>query len=245
MAPVTVYGSGGQPAQPPVGPGRDRLLLVAGAVGGVLLLLGVLFAAGLTPFGPAAEPPPQAGTPAASARADPAGSATATPTGPADAGPTPSEASGGTLRSVAASLCLEPDGSGDGGGDDDGVAVRQVACSGAPEQLWRIDPDGDVATVVNVATGRCLDVRRGSRDNQAPVVLSDCRPRDRQRWRTPPTGNGFALVSVVSDRCLDVPAASAEPGLRMQQFDCNGTGAQQWIFGGGAGGGARGGARGR
>jgi hypothetical protein len=233
MAPVTVYGSGGQPAEPPVGPGPDRLLLVAGAVGGVLVLLGVLFATGLTPFGPAAEPPPEAGSSAAPAPAGPAGSATATPSGTAPTEPATTEAPGGTLRSVAASLCLEPDGNPDGEDDDeDGIPVQQVACSGAPEQLWRIDLDGDVATVVNIATGRCLEVRRGSRDNQAPVVLADCRPRDRQRWRTPPAGNGFALVSIASDRCLDVPAASAEPGRRMQQFDCNGTGAQQWIFGG-------------
>jgi hypothetical protein len=236
MAPVTTYGSGGRPAEPPVGPGPDRLLLVAGAVGGLLLLLGVLFATGLTPFGPSSEPPPDTGTPGASAPAGPSGSATAAPPGtpattPATT-PTPTEPPGGTLRSLAASLCLEPDADVGDDGDDDGVPVRQAACSGAAEQLWRLDRDGEVVTVVNTATGRCLDVSGGSRDNQAAVVLSDCRQRDRQRWRATPNGDGFALVNVVSDRCLDVPAASGEPDLRMQQFDCNGTGAQRWIFSG-------------
>lgn len=230
----TLYGAGGAPLGSRQRPRPDRLMLAAAAVGALGLLIGVVFATGLTPFGP------ERGA-ASVATFTPAGSASPAAVEPtrAPAPPTPTEAAKttapasvgpriGTLRSAGSSLCLEVIVQ----GQVDAAPVHQVPCAGAAAQLWRLDRDDDVVTVVNTATGGCLDVAGASRDNQAPVQQWSCQPVPQQRWRISPIGSGFALVSEVSGKCLDVPAGSADAGVRVQQFDCNGTGAQQWVFAG-------------
>lgn len=226
----TVYGAGGAPVEPSVRHGRDRLMPVAALIGGLGVLVGVLFATGLTPFGPS-DPgvPADAGAPAW--RGSPTVAPTSAAPAPTTAAPTsqaPSSppASVGVLRSVVSSLCLDV---AQGGGD--GAAVQQMQCTGAPTQMWRLDRAGDVLAIVNTTTGGCLDVAGASRDNHAPVQQWSCQDVPQQRWRVAPADNGFTLVSLASDKCLDVPGASRDQGVQVSQFDCNGTDAQRWIFG--------------
>jgi hypothetical protein len=230
--PGTLYGAGGTPAPPAADPTRDRLLIAAAAIGAGGVLLGALFASGLLPFGPdepAASAPAAPGTsaPAPSGPTSPTPAAPRTPTGRATPTPPPAAPPTGTLRSAASSLCLDV-----GQGPVDGTPVQQVPCTGAPTQLWRLDRAGDVVTVINTATGGCLEVADGSPDNGAQVRLWSCQPVPHHRWRAQPAGSGFMLVGAASGKCLDVPGASSDQGVRMQQFDCNGTAAQQWVFGG-------------
>jgi hypothetical protein len=212
---------------------HDRVMRAAIAVGGLGLLAGVLFATGLTPFGPdesasgsltptpagSAAPVEDGGSPEPEAT-----TAKPPPPSPTTAAPPPGN---GTLRAVVSGLCLDlaQDGL-------EGVPVHQVACSGTPTQRWRLDQAGDVVVIVNTKTGGCLDVTAASTDNGAPIQQWSCAPVPQQQWRVTPTGNGFSLVSLISNKCLDVPGASRDQGVRLQQFDCNGTAAQQWIFGG-------------
>ena len=194
-------------------------------VGGLGLLAGLLFATGLTPFGPddspvgLPTPPRRRGCARRSGRRRPEPTPKATTAKPPRPSPTTAAPPrNGTLRPVVSGLCLDivaQDGV-------DGVPVHQVPCTGAPTQRWRLDQAGDVVVIVNTATGGCLDVTGASQDNGVPIQQWSCAPVPQQQWRVAPAGNGFSLASLISNRCLDVTGASRDQGVRMQQFDCNG-----------------------
>ncbi|HEU4425137.1 MAG TPA: RICIN domain-containing protein [Pilimelia sp.] len=226
----TVYGVGGAPVAPGAAPVPRWLMPGAVAIGGLGVVVGLLFALGLTPFGP-----DEAGTPAAPPLAgttEPAGAAAgaASPSPTTAPTPTPTPDPGtprGALRSVASSLCLQP------APDEDpqGAHVQQVPCSGAPAQQWRAAPaEGDLFTIVNAESELCLDVNDSSKDDGASVLQWPCHGRDNQQWRVAPVGGSVTLVSRTSDKCLDVPGARPDPELDMQQYTCNGTPAQQWVW---------------
>ncbi|MFJ3304920.1 ricin-type beta-trefoil lectin domain protein [Streptomyces sp. NPDC086549] len=63
-------------------------------------------------------------------------------------------------------------------------------------------PGSAYAQVVNVATGRCLDVRDGYFDNGVDVVTAPCTSSPTQRWRVD-TYRGVLQNSADTDFCLD------------------------------------------
>jgi len=229
----TVYGAGGAPVTPRTTPVDRWLMPGALAVGGLGVLVGVLFALGLTPFGPGDVTAPAPQPPAAPAGAgEPSGTAAGAASPSPSSAPTPTPTQDprvqrGALRSLASSLCLQPDPD----EDSQGAPVQQIPCSGEPAQQWQTAPaEGDLVTIANVDSERCLDVNDGSKDDGAVVLQWRCHGRSNQQWRIVPAGSAFALVSANSGKCLDVPGARAEPELGMQQFTCNGTPAQLWTW---------------
>jgi hypothetical protein len=94
----------------------------------------------------------------------------------------------------------------------------------------RVGTDGVVAlkpvafALVNVNSGRCLDVTGGGAADGVPVQQFGCHGGDDQAWQMK---NG-TLVNVHSGKCLDVPGSSAEDHARIQQFSCNGGTNQSW-----------------
>jgi hypothetical protein len=169
---------------------------------------------------------PAAAPSGTSASAQPATSAPPTPK-PAAASPKPANppATVVTIRGAQTGLCL---GASD---NDNGAAVVQARCNGKDRQRWRqVAAAGGTVNLVNTASGRCLDVYRGSGDDGAKVVLWSCNGGTNQQWRPTSAGNAVALVSMGSGKCLDVPGRSEKPGVKLQQLTCNGTPAQLWLL---------------
>jgi len=63
-------------------------------------------------------------------------------------------------------------------------------------------PNGTYAQIVNVSTGRCLDIGDGGLGNGTDVVTAPCTSSDTQRWRVD-TGRGVVQSYADSDYCLD------------------------------------------
>ncbi|MGK5543562.1 glycosyl hydrolase family 18 protein [Streptomyces sp. URMC 127] len=73
-------------------------------------------------------------------------------------------------------------------------------------------------------TGRCLDVKDGSRGYGTAVRLADCNAGDAQNWNLPGDGTVRAL-----DLCLDADHSGKSWGTKVQLWGCNGSPAQQWT----------------
>ncbi|UQU65823.1 ricin-type beta-trefoil lectin domain protein [Couchioplanes caeruleus] len=107
------------------------------------------------------------------------------------------------------------------GGTANRALVTIAGCSGAASQSWTRQADG---TLLNPASGRCLDVPDSNRTPGAvQLQIYDCVRTDGQLWRLPPgkvTGPGGLCVDVADGDPASVNAA--------QLFTCNGTDAQRW-----------------
>ncbi len=67
-----------------------------------------------------------------------------------------------------------------GGAAADGSAVEINDCSGAAAQQWRVRSDG---TIVNVASGTCLDATANGTANSTPLDIWSCDNGDNQHWQ--------------------------------------------------------------
>ncbi|MFK3980929.1 RICIN domain-containing protein [Micromonospora sp. NPDC050397] len=213
---------------------RDRLLTVSYVVGGAGVLLGLVLATGVLVGGgdggdqAAGLPAPVSvsGDPSAEpgAGAD-GGTGSVPPPSPTEPpSPTPPAIPAWTFRSVASSFCLAL--------SDGGAEVRQVVCAASPNQQWRPTPVvGDQISLVNVATGQCLEVADANRDDGARLRPAVCDGSLEQQWRTPGSGNGQTpLININSGRCLDVPTQTLDqPDTGLQQWGCHGRSNQQWT----------------
>jgi 1-phosphatidylinositol phosphodiesterase len=84
----------------------------------------------------------------------------------------------GRVRLVGTEMCLQPR---DGFGAEDTVVRISVCSQSATTQLWTIDTTR--GTVVNTATGTCLETQDQSAENGAPLVIHTCDPfRAAQLW---------------------------------------------------------------
>jgi hypothetical protein len=84
--------------------------------------------------------------------------------------------------------------------------------------------------LVNVNSGKCLDVANWSRTNQAAVNQFDCHGGANQRWYTwtVPGTSTQLIINDWSGQCLDIPGGSLDNGAQLQQFSCHGFGNQQF-----------------
>jgi hypothetical protein len=82
---------------------------------------------------------------------------------------------------------------------------------------------GGTATLVGVASGRCLDLPASSAANGTQPQIWDCHGGANQQW----TATGQTLRSL--GKCLDAPP-NAAAGAKAQLWDCNGGTNQQWTL---------------
>jgi hypothetical protein len=215
-------------------PPRDGWL-IPGAL--CFLALAVLFALGMvvipggTGTGTVTEPaaaasgvPPTAPVPTAAAPS-------ATPSRTPSPSPTPSrvKADGVLVKSALTGLCLSVQG---GAAAPDGAAVEQDPCGADPVQRWRVTPGNGAVAIVNLATGKCLDVNAASGDDGARVQQWSCLGVPNQQWRPQPLPGdpaGIQLTAVHSGKCLDLPAQQTGPGSALQQWSCTGGPNQRWL----------------
>jgi hypothetical protein len=223
MQPGTVYR--GTP------PPRDRLLLGALA----FLAIAALVGAGFFVYGLAK--PDDKGVQEASPPSLPASSATPTPS----PSPSPSPAASPTVEQLPgsgprfvhpkhSSLCLDTT----QGVDPEGAPTLQNACTGAQTQQWTatvVSGNPDTYTLINAATGKCLDVFGESRDDGAKVVQWSCKGSANQLWQLAPAEDGGSiLTNVNSDKCLGVAGGDPNAGAAVVQQSCDNVPAQHWIF---------------
>ncbi|WP_030490873.1 RICIN domain-containing protein [Micromonospora chokoriensis] len=214
------------------GPLADPLLRVAVAVGVVGVLLGVVFATGLLDGDDEPAVPAAVGTPSGAAQpSDPVGEPS--PSAPAEPSPTPSASTpaapptGPRSLRAASGLCLGLD------GDGEKAEAELAVCTGGPEQQWVLNPAGaDVLSLTNAASGQCLDVEGGSRDDGARLQQFPCHGEVNQQWRLGGAGTGAALlVAAHSNKCAQVDDDGVEAGDDIRQRPCDGRPSQQWTLG--------------
>ncbi|MDI5965494.1 ricin-type beta-trefoil lectin domain protein [Streptantibioticus silvisoli] len=106
-------------------------------------------------------------------------------------------------------------------GTADHSPVGIASCSGAAGQTWTHQSDG---TLVNPASGRCLDVPD---DDTTPgavqLQLYDCDGTAAQLWKPPP-----GPVGGPGGLCVDVADADPASGTPVQLYTCNASDAQRW-----------------
>ena len=99
--------------------------------------------------------------------------------------------------------------------------VSLATCAGLGSQTWTHRADG---SLVNTASGRCLDVPDGNTTPGAvQLQIYDCDGDAAQQWQLPPgpiTGPGGLCADIA-----DADPASATPS---QLWSCNGSDAQRW-----------------
>ncbi|WP_405972394.1 RICIN domain-containing protein [Streptomyces sp. NBC_00988] len=78
-------------------------------------------------------------------------------------------------------------------------------------------PNGTYARVVNVSTGRCLDIRDGDLTEGTDVITAPCTSSDTQLWRVD-SGRGVVQSSADSDLCLD-SRGSVDKGVGIWECD--------------------------
>ncbi len=108
------------------------------------------------------------------------------------------------------------------------VQIVQQACTGAAEQTWRIQPAGNGFSLVNQATGLCMDSQT-SRTNGSAVWQIRCRNLTQQTWSAQAQGAGVRLNAAYSGKCLDVYGGSRAVGERLIQWDCWGGDNQTFV----------------
>ncbi|XVS61534.1 alpha-galactosidase [Actinosynnema sp. CA-299493] len=114
----------------------------------------------------------------------------------------------------------------------DGGNVVQWGANGQANQRWRVrDVGGGHNEVVNVGSGKCLDVYGGASatGDGVRVVQWTCNSGTNQRWRFEDAGDGHArLVAQHSGKCLTVSGAATADGAQLVQQACGGSTAQHW-----------------
>ncbi|MFI1797376.1 RICIN domain-containing protein [Streptomyces sp. NPDC020379] len=87
-----------------------------------------------------------------------------------------------------------------------------------------------VISLVNVQSGRCLDIPNSNTNNGTPMEIYDCNGGSNQQWQPQSNGQPTSLISRASNyaKCLDVNGGSVAPGTRVVISDCNNTESQEW-----------------
>jgi GH25 family lysozyme M1 (1,4-beta-N-acetylmuramidase) len=114
-----------------------------------------------------------------------------------------------------------------------GWKVRLEPCTGAASRQWQLVYPRAVSTtagripltLVNPASGWCLQDPRWGRANGTRVLAARCNGYKNQSW-TLPAG---PVTSQVPGTCLDDKANATSDGTQIDLRPCNGTAAQQWL----------------
>lgn len=117
----------------------------------------------------------------------------------------------------------------------DGANVVAWEQNGATSQQWFIKRSSPgLYTVVNVLSGKCLEINTRSTPTMTGVDQSTCNGRANQLWRFLPKGEGFFEVrpqlatNATVAMCLDVARTSSVNGANIELTDCGKDG-QAWM----------------
>ncbi|WP_069466185.1 ricin-type beta-trefoil lectin domain protein [Actinacidiphila rubida] len=106
-------------------------------------------------------------------------------------------------------------------GTADHAVVGIAGCAGTSAQAWTRRADG---SLVNSASGRCLDVPDGNTSPGAvPLQVYACDGTTAQQWRLPP-----GPITRAGGLCADVADADPASATAVQLWGCNSSDAQRW-----------------
>lgn len=112
----------------------------------------------------------------------------------------------------------------------DDASVNSGNCNSGANQQWVSTPVGRNHQLVNVNSGKCLQVSGASTADGAAVVQSTCTGAPHQLWkRTPVIGGYVTFTNVRSGKCLEVAGASGDNGAALDQSTCAAGANHQWM----------------
>lgn len=89
-------------------------------------------------------------------------------------------------------------------------------CHGGNNQKFVYNANNQL---IDVNSGKCLDVNGYNMNNGGKVILFDCNRGDNQKWDLDP--NNGIIKARHSQKCLHITGGVA-PGREMMQWDCQG-----------------------
>ena len=105
--------------------------------------------------------------------------------------------------------------------------VDLQSCGADSNQTFRFESTGDDVRIVEVRTGKVLDVEGGSTSNGANIIVYQWHGGSNQRWYVRPVGSRYEIVSVKSGKCITV-SRSAGSGSELFQGTCEQLDRQLW-----------------
>ena len=121
----------------------------------------------------------------------------------------------------------------------DGALVIQWPANGGANQSWTLQPvSGNVFTVHNVNSGKCLDVSGSSTVEGVQLDQRTCDGGASQEWAFEAAGSyqsasdtHFVLASVNSGMTAEVKGNSTTAHAEVDQWPSNGGSNQVWVIG--------------
>lgn len=130
----------------------------------------------------------------------------------------------GPIKASHSNLCLGLS----SGSTAAGAQIIQETCNGSAAQFWQAKPFGSGFTVVNLATGQCLDSQISNTAGGA-VIQWPCNGSGQQTWSVKARGGGIGLVSAYSGQCLDVFGGFKDSGTKIIQWGCHSDANQTFV----------------
>lgn len=107
------------------------------------------------------------------------------------------------------------------------VSATQVDCKSAPV-FAVMDLGKETYRLKSEASGKCLEVKAGSKKDGAMIIQGTCSPlRKAQVFKAPKKQNGYQLQTFAS-KCLDVSGGSTSEGASIIQYSCHNGDNQIW-----------------
>ncbi|AUG81887.1 1,4-beta-xylanase [Kitasatospora sp. MMS16-BH015] len=133
-----------------------------------------------------------------------------------------------TLTDAAAGRVLDEP----AGQNGNGTQLQVWDASGAANQQWRADQNGDGSyTLTNLASGRVLDEPGGQTGNGTRMEVWDANGGANQHWKAARNSDGsYTLTNAASGRALELPSGQTSNGTPVQIWDSNGGANQHWTF---------------
>ena len=111
--------------------------------------------------------------------------------------------------------------------------------NGGANQKWTLDlAGGDLYTLVNVNSGKCLGVPSASATEGVQLEQLTCDGSASQEWAAEAVGNyqsssdsSFVLASLNSGLLAEVEGSSTAEGAAVDQWAANGGANQTWTIG--------------
>ncbi len=116
--------------------------------------------------------------------------------------------------------------------NSDGAKLQQWDCHGGNNQKFRVQGGTNgIYNLVNVQSGKCLDVTGVSTANGAAIQQWACSGGANQQLRMTNSVNGSKVFRFVSsNKCVDIVGPSTANGAKIHQWDCHGGASQDWYL---------------
>ena len=118
-----------------------------------------------------------------------------------------------------------------GAGKADSTAIQLYSGNGSKAQQFTFTKQSDGSyVIVNVNSGKALDVRNGVAGNNAAVQQYTANDTKAQRWFIRDSGTGYYLQSALGNWVLDLSGGSTSNGAAIRLYTPNGTAAQLFVI---------------